>query len=295
MASDNKYFWLRLKKDFFKRHDIRIIEAMQNGKDYILFYLKLLCESVDHEGTLRFNDTIPYNEEMLSTITNTNIDVVRSAIQVFAKLGMMELLDDGTFYMVEVSKMMGTSAQDEHTRESTRLRVQAYRERQKQKQLESGERYSNVTCNGEIDIELEKDIELDIEKENIKEKNPGGTSPLDTPSSNIKHKFGEYGWVRLTDKQYENLCKDFNKDLIDRVITKLDEYMQSNGNKNKYKDCNLVIRKAIRENWFKVNDEEFTSQSKREVVWEDALKPNKKAASTNNSPYAHQPVEWEEL
>ena len=101
----------------------------------------------------------------------------------------------------------------------------------------------------------------------------------------------------MTDKQYETLCKDFNKDLIDRVITKLDEYMQSNGNKNKYKDCNLVIRKAIRENWFKVNDEEFTSQSKRTIEWEEAI-PNqskKRAAATNNSPYAKQPVEWEEL
>ncbi len=152
----------------------------------------------------------------------------------------------------------------------------------------------NVSSGLDLGLDIDKDLVL--EKENIKEKNPGGTSPLDTPT-NIKHKYGEYGWVKLTDKQYETLCKDFNKDLIDRVITKLDEYMQSNGNKNKYKDCNLVIRKAIRENWFKVNDEEFTSQSKRTIEWEEAI-PNqskKRAAATNNSPYAKQPVEWEEL
>ena len=52
--SDGKYYWLKLKRDFFKRHDIRIVEGMPNGKEYILFYLKLLCESVDHEGSLRF-------------------------------------------------------------------------------------------------------------------------------------------------------------------------------------------------------------------------------------------------
>ena len=120
----------------------------------------------------------------------------------------------------------------------------------------------------DIDLGLDIDKDLVLEKEISKEKNPGGTSPLDTPS-NIKHKYGTYGWVKLTDKQYETLCKDFNKDLIDRVITKLDEYMQSNGNKNKYKDCNLVIRKAIRENWFKVKDEEFSSESKRYVEWEE--------------------------
>ena len=57
--AEQKYYWLKLKRDFFKRHDIRIIEAMPNGKDYILFYLKLLCESVDHEGNLRFSEQIP--------------------------------------------------------------------------------------------------------------------------------------------------------------------------------------------------------------------------------------------
>ena len=54
-----KFYWLKLKRDFFKRHDMKIIEAMPNGKDYIIFYLKLLCESIDHEGCLRFNEDTP--------------------------------------------------------------------------------------------------------------------------------------------------------------------------------------------------------------------------------------------
>ena len=84
--ADKKYYWLKLKKRFFKRHDIKIVEDMDNGKDYILFYLKLLCESVDHEGSLRFSDSIPYNEKMLASITSTNIDIVRSAMKVFCEL-----------------------------------------------------------------------------------------------------------------------------------------------------------------------------------------------------------------
>ena len=134
--AEGKYYWLKLKRDFFKRHDIRIIESMPNGKDYILFYLKLLCESVDHDGNLRFSENIPYNETMLATITDTNVDIVRSAVKVFTELGMMEVMDDGTYYMTEVNKMIGSASQDEHTRESTRMRVQAYRERQKQALLD---------------------------------------------------------------------------------------------------------------------------------------------------------------
>lgn len=107
MAEVKKFYWLKLQKDFFRRHDIRIIESMQNGKDYILFYMKLLVESISHEGALRFSDTIPYNDEMLATITNTNIDIVRSAIKIFTQLNLMEILDDGTIYMFEVQRMIG--------------------------------------------------------------------------------------------------------------------------------------------------------------------------------------------
>lgn len=148
--SDKKYYWLKLKKDFFKRHDIQIIEAMPNGKDYILFYLKMLVESVDHDGNLRFNDTIPYNENMLSTITNTNIDIVRSAMKVFTDLKMIEVLGDETIFMAEVERMMGTETYwAEHKR------------KQRIGQCPQNVQLMSNVSNQEIDIDLDKEIDID--------------------------------------------------------------------------------------------------------------------------------------
>ena len=110
-ATDGRYYWLKLQRDFFKRHDVRIVEGMPNGKDYILFYLKLLCESIDHDGRLRFSDAVPYNDQMLSIITDTNIDIVRRAIQIFTELKLMEIMDDGTFYLTEVENMVGSETE----------------------------------------------------------------------------------------------------------------------------------------------------------------------------------------
>ena len=138
----DKFYWLKLNKDFFKRHDIRIIEAMPNGKDYILFYLKLLCESVSHDGNLRFSEQVPYNEEMLSIVTNTNVDIVRSAVKAFAELNMLEILDDGTFYMAEVEKMIGSAVNNDNANRQRRFR-------EKQKALQITERYESVTNNNE--------------------------------------------------------------------------------------------------------------------------------------------------
>lgn len=168
---EKRYYWLKLKRDFFKRHDIRIVEDMPNGKDYILFYLKMLVESVDHEGGLRFNDTIPYSDEMLSTITNTNIDIVRAAMQVFTQLGMIEVLDNGTIYMTEVLKMIGSAASSENA-----IRQQRFRDKKKQEQASIPESVTKsnasvthaVTKNNEsksIEKEKEKEKDIELEKE----------------------------------------------------------------------------------------------------------------------------------
>ena len=150
-ANDTKrYYWLKLQNDFFKRYDIKIVEDMSNGKDYIIFYLKLLCESTSHEGRLRFSEEIPYNDEMLATITNTNIDIVRSAIKVLSKLNMLEVLSDGTLYLHQVKKMLGSE-----TGKAKRMR--AYRTNQK---LLTGSNEPKCSQELDIDIELEKDIEL---------------------------------------------------------------------------------------------------------------------------------------
>lgn len=152
---DKKYFWLKLNKDFFKQHEIRIIEETENGKDYILFYLKLLVESISHEGNLRFNDTIPYNDKMLATITNTNIDIVRSAIKVFTELKLMEVLDDGTIYMTETIKMIGTASGTESAIKKREYRLN--------KRLENT-LLDKPRTKCPTEIELEKDIEIEIYK-----------------------------------------------------------------------------------------------------------------------------------
>ena len=189
----NKFYWLKLKRDFFKRHDIRIVESMPNGKDYILFYLKLLCESVDHEGNLRFSAEIPYNETMLATITNTNVDIVRSAIEVFSGLQMMEKLDDGTYFMNEVKRMLGSAVDTDGAN-----RVRRFREKQKQELLPAVTGALQNVTQGVTERNESKSIELDIEIEKEKKK------------ENIHTLFSR-------------LCQDFS--FPDFVIDKLKEWI----------------------------------------------------------------------
>jgi len=158
-----KYYWLKLKRDFFKRHDIQVIESMPNGKDYVLFYLKLLVESVDHDGELRFSEMMPYNEYMLSTITNTNIDITKSALKLLRDLKMVEILDDDTIYMNGIQKLLGTET------------YWAEQKRKQREELDIKVGHSPMCptvvqplSNQELDKDLDLDKEIDKDKEKVK-------------------------------------------------------------------------------------------------------------------------------
>lgn len=170
---ERKFFWLKLKEDFFKRNDIKIIESMDNGKEYVLFYLKLLLESISHEGILRFSDTIPYSEKMLSTITNTNVDIVRSALKVLKELNLIEIYDDQTLYMSEINKMIGSEgASAERMRKSRERSKPSHCDAlvtkcdNKPSQCDSNvsQRYIEIEKEIDIEKELEQDKPVAVEK-----------------------------------------------------------------------------------------------------------------------------------
>lgn len=265
MKNDKRFYWLKLKRDFFKRHDIQIIESMPNGKDYILFYLKLLCESVDHDGNLRFSNEIPYNEEMLSVITHTNIDIVRSAINVFSKLNMMEILDDGTFYMNEVNKMIGCETE---WAEKKRL----YREKKKE---ELGQCPQSVLpmSDKSKSIEIEKDI--DIKKENIKEK-----KDIDIKISDIFNYWNTKNIIKhskLTDDRIKAIQNKLKENSIEEIKEAIDHYELILHDKNYYWDYTWSIEDFLnRKNGFKTFLKEGSN-------WVNYQKGNKKEISRESS------------
>ena len=166
--SERRYFWLKLPTGFFKRHDIKILEAMDNGKDYLLFYMKLMLESLDHEGQLRFSDAIPYDYKMLSIVTDTNVDIVKTAMEVLEKLQLIKIMDDETIYIQAVERMIGSeTAAAERQRRSRENRRALEGESVTMSQAVTACHSPSQICHREIEIELEKEIEIDKEKESL--------------------------------------------------------------------------------------------------------------------------------
>lgn len=55
--------------------------------------------------------------------------------------------------------------------------------------------------------------------------------------------------MRLTDDEHSRLECDLGAGELARCISYVDESAQGNGNKNRWKDWNLVIRRCSREGW----------------------------------------------
>ena len=64
-----------------------------------------------------------------------------------------------------------------------------------------------------------------------------------------RKKYGEFGWVKLTDEDHRRLLNDLGESEVERCIRYVDEAAQSTGNKNKWRDWNLTIRRCSRDGW----------------------------------------------
>lgn len=150
--NDKKYYWLKLKENFFEEDTISWLEEQENGKEYCLFYLKLCLKSLKTDGILIRNVGelfIPYDVKKLGEMTNTDIDTVRVAMEIFKQIGLVQILDNGEIYLTQLFAMVGSET--------------------KWASYKRNERIGQCPKNVHIEIEKEKELEIekDIEKNNI--------------------------------------------------------------------------------------------------------------------------------
>ena len=219
MANKN-YYYLKLKEDFFDGDELKILESMENGYLYSNILLKMYLKALKNDGKLTFNEFIPYDIKMLATITGHNVDVVEKAIKIFQGMHLIDILDNGAIYMLNMQAMIGSIS-------SEGIRKAQYREKirlEKESGTKLGQCPDIISISNSISNSNYNNEEKGVEKE-------------------TKHKYGEYKHVLLTDKQLEKLKKDYGEDKTNTAIKFFDEYIQEKG--YKCKDHNLAMRRWV--------------------------------------------------
>ena len=208
MSDNRKYYYLKLKENYFDDDSIVLLESMQDGVLYSNILLKLYLKSLKHGGRLQLDEDIPYTAQMIATITRQQIGTVERALQIFLKLGLVEVLDSGTFYMSNIELLIGQSSTEAERKRAARLQNKALSALRT-----SGGHLSDI-----------RPPEIEINRE-IEKGHPA---------------YGRYQNVFLTDGELADLQASFPT-VWGQYIEKLSEYMASTG--KRYQSHAATIRR----------------------------------------------------
>ena len=224
--ANRRYYWLQLKEDFFKSKEMKLMRKLPGGEEITIIYLKIMLVSLGDEGKIYFEGLAEDLAEELSLLIDEDPEAIRMALMFLTKKKLLTTSDNYQFNLEQVPEMIGSET-------ASARRVRKHRKNHKALQCNT-----EVTkCNGEIEIEIDKDIEID-------NNNRFSVSP--SLANNLKQ-----SGIRLTEKQHQQLLDyigidGMNFEMLNRAIDLTSETYQPS----------FKYLKAILENWKK---EGFTS------------------------------------
>lgn len=258
MSENKTYYWLKLNEDFFDDETMQYIREQENGDKYLIIYLILCVKSLRTDGMIiRIvgNTLLPYKASSLAKLTGSDVDTVRTAVNLFKAIGLVDILDNGAIQMAQIKELAGKETDAARRKRKSRALRAA-----KEKSLESPEiptledGCDNVTDVSQVSHENvtqsieSRDKSLDIREKRIeskREKEKDGTVTT-----------GTYGNVMLSPEEYDEIKNEYPFTYIEQ-INRLSEQKKIHG--YKFKSDYAVLRKWQREDdWdYKEESEEY--------------------------------------
>jgi|GEM_PF-358534 len=167
MAEKNpKYYWLKLKEDFFGDKRIKKLRRGETGDTAVIIYLEMMLRALKTGGRLTFENLEDSFYEELALDLNEDEENCKTALEALIACGLLETADGKTYLLPEVANCTGSESE-------SLQRVREYREKKKTTQRNANvtECNADVTkcnadvteCNTEIEKEIEKEKEIEIE------------------------------------------------------------------------------------------------------------------------------------
>ena len=149
--SGKRYYWLKLKEDFFKSKRIKKLRNMAGGDTYTIIYLKMQLLSLRTDGVIQWTGLEERFADELALDLDEKPDDVEVTLMYLLKTGLIETADNISFVLPWVLENTGSET-------ASTQRVRDFRQRQKMLQSNTDETQVKRLCNGE------KEIEKEIEK-----------------------------------------------------------------------------------------------------------------------------------
>lgn len=219
MSENKRYYWLKLKKDFFEGKMIKILNTFEHGDKMILTFLKMELHSLENDGYIYYENMLPTFEQELAIAINENTEIVKLTLQTLLRFGAIRKEEENKYYITALEDCIGSE-------------TSSARKMRKKRELEQSQCDQNES---HFLPEIEKETE--IEKELYLEKKR-------TPSSfSGKKKGGRYGTQNAF---LNNDGKKFNKYAgVEKIINSQELVYVSNEERKKYEPDTGLLSKNI--------------------------------------------------
>lgn len=277
MAENKKYYWLKLKEGFFEEKQIKYLRKLPDGDKLVIAYLKMQLKSLKTEGFIKYDKILPSNIEELAMVLDEDTNIINLMIGALQKVNAIEILDDGSFYMITMQELIGKESESAE-------RVRKFRERRSQKALQCNG--DVINCNAEIEKDIDKDKEKEIEIEkNIKKEKKKKETEFDFV---INENFSDEE-LKQTIYEFIKMRKAIKKPLTTRglelMIKKL--YTLSNNIEEQIQ----ILNNSIMNNWqgiFPIKQETNIKNNKGgfddfKQLWEEARKKDEQEGNDTNN------------
>lgn len=156
MAEEKRFFWLKLKENFFDEKYIKALRRLPQGDSLVIVYLKMQLKSLKTEGIIKYEGILPDSISELALVLDEDENIVKLTVEALVRYGVIERWENETFYMSAMQQLIGSETQ-------AAARVRKHREA---KALQCN---GNVTkCNTEIEKEIDKEIDnISVEFETL--------------------------------------------------------------------------------------------------------------------------------
>ena len=243
---DKKYYWIKLKTNFFDLPTIDWIMSQNNGCEYIVLYQMLCLKTANTDGKLvsQIGEMlIPYDIEKIARDTKYfSNDTIRVALELFKSLGLIYVSDDNTMTISNYYEMVGSETSS----------AKAMREWRKKKQLQIPSQCESQ-CDNNVTQEYrdkrleirdksieyrDKSVDINNKEKEEKEKRETYVSILDSYTSNETLKSSLNDFIEMRKKM-----KGFTTRAFKLALNKLDEL--SNNDEEKIK----IVNQSVMNSW----------------------------------------------
>lgn len=250
--ANKKYYWLKLKENFFTDKTIKKLRKIAGGDTYTIIYLKLLLKATETDGKLYFDGVEDTFADEIALDIDEDSENVKVTLMYLIKNRLLVEISDYEMELTRINEMIGSETNKAELMRKKRARDKQLHEQEVTMLPDVTKKVTMlpdvtktlpyIEIEKEIDIEIEKDIE---KKKREKKKTTDSSESSSSSSSSkktkkvVKHKYGEYDNVLLSDEELDKLKRDFPTDYQDR-IDRLSEYVASTG--KTYKNYLATIR-----------------------------------------------------